>query len=52
LFRKHVTGLLREGRIRYRETTRTGIESTFDALLEVLHGGRHLGKMVVELPEG
>jgi NADPH-dependent curcumin reductase CurA len=52
LFRKHVAGLLRDGRIRYRETTRPGIESTFDALLEVLHGGSHLGKMVVELPEG
>ena len=51
VFRKHVSSLLREGRIHYRETVRTGIECTFDALLEVLRGGTHLGKMVVELPE-
>jgi NADPH-dependent curcumin reductase CurA len=50
LFRRHVSGLLRDGAIRHRETTRTGIESTFDALLEILRGGSHLGKMVVELP--
>jgi NADPH-dependent curcumin reductase CurA len=51
LFHRHVAGLIREGRLVYRQTVRTGIESTFDALLEVLHGGTHLGKMVVELPE-
>jgi NADPH-dependent curcumin reductase CurA len=49
LFRRHVGGLLREGAVRHRETVRYGIESTFDALLEVLRGGSHLGKMVVEL---
>ena len=51
LFRRHVSGLLRDGLVRHRETARTGIGSTFDALLEILHGGSHLGKMVVELPE-
>ena len=51
LFRRHVSGLLRDKQIRYRETVRTGIESTFDALLDVLRGGSHLGKMVIELPE-
>lgn len=50
LFRRHVSRLLREGRIVSRETVRTGIESTFDALLDVLRGGNHLGKMVIELP--
>ncbi|HSP38450.1 MAG TPA: NADP-dependent oxidoreductase [Frankiaceae bacterium] len=51
LFHRHVSGLIREGRLVYRQTVRPGIESTFDALLEVLRGGTHLGKMVVELPE-
>jgi NADPH-dependent curcumin reductase CurA len=50
LFRRHVSGLLRDGTIVYRETVRTGIDSTFEALLDVLRGGSHLGKMVVELP--
>jgi NADPH-dependent curcumin reductase CurA len=51
LFRKHVGGLVADGRIRYRETIRAGIESAFDALIDVLRGGVHVGKMVVELPE-
>ncbi len=51
LFRRHVSSLLRDGRLRYRETVRSGIETTFDALLEVLRGGSHLGKMVIELPD-
>ena len=52
LFRRHVSSLLRDGSLRYRETVRTGIETTFDALLDVLRGGSHLGKMVIELPQG
>jgi NADPH-dependent curcumin reductase CurA len=50
LFRRHVSALLRDGSLQYRQTTRTGIESTFDALVDVLRGGTHLGKMIVELP--
>jgi NADPH-dependent curcumin reductase CurA len=49
LFRRHVSGLLREGRLSFRETHRDGIEAALDALLDVLHGGRHVGKMIVDL---
>ena len=49
VFRRHVSGLLRDGRLVFRETHRAGIESALDALLDVLHGGRHIGKMVVDL---
>jgi NADPH-dependent curcumin reductase CurA len=49
VFRRHVAGLLRDGRIQVAETHRTGIESALDALLDVLKGGRHTGKMVVDL---
>ena len=49
LFERHVGGLLREGRISYEETIREGIESAFDALIDVLAGGRHMGKMLIRL---
>lgn len=49
VFRRHVGGLLQRGEIRYRETVREGIESTFDALLDVLRGGQHVGKLLVHL---
>jgi NADPH-dependent curcumin reductase CurA len=49
VFRRHVSGLLRERRLEFRETHREGIESAVEALLDVLHGGRHVGKMVVDL---
>jgi NADPH-dependent curcumin reductase CurA len=48
-FRRHVSRLLREGRIVARETRRDGIEAAVDALLDVLRGGHHIGKMVVRL---
>jgi NADPH-dependent curcumin reductase CurA len=48
-FRRHVAGLLRSGRLEFAETRRTGIDSALDALLDVLRGGRHTGKMVVDL---
>jgi NADPH-dependent curcumin reductase CurA len=49
VFRRHVSGLLRDGRLTFRETRRPGIESALDALLDVLHGGQHIGKMVVDV---
>jgi NADPH-dependent curcumin reductase CurA len=49
LFRRHVAPLLQDGTVRYQETVVTGIESTFDALLDLLHGGRHTGKLVVDV---
>ena len=48
-FRRHVSGLLRDGRLSFHETHRDGIEAALDALLDVLHGGKHIGKMVVDL---
>ena len=49
LFTSHVAGLLREGRIRYDETVVVGIERQFDALLDLLRGGAHRGKLVVDV---
>ena len=49
LFRRHVAALLRERRLAYRETHRQGIDGALDALLDVLRGGQHIGKMVVDL---
>jgi len=48
-FRRHVAPLLASGQLQYAETHRRGIESALDALLDVLHGGKHTGKMVVDL---
>ncbi|MDQ1704248.1 MAG: hypothetical protein QOF18_614 [Frankiaceae bacterium] len=48
-FRRHVAGLLADGRLHYAETRRVGIDAALDALLDVLHGGKHTGKMVVDL---
>jgi NADPH-dependent curcumin reductase CurA len=48
-FRRHVSGLIRDGKLVFEETRRTGIESALDALLDVLRGGKHTGKMVVDL---
>jgi NADPH-dependent curcumin reductase CurA len=48
-FRRHVAGLLRGGRLEFAETHRQGIESALQALLDVLRGGTHTGKMVVDL---
>ncbi len=49
LFRRNVAALLREGKLHHEETHRTGIEAALDALLDVLRGGKHTGKMVVDL---
>lgn len=49
LFRRHVAPLLLDGTIRYQETVVRGIDSTFDAFLDLLHGGRHTGKLVVDV---
>ena len=49
VFRRHVASLIREGKLVFEETHRTGIESALDALLDVLRGGKHTGKMVVDL---
>lgn len=49
LFHRHVGGLLREGRIRYDETVVHGIQAQFDALLDLLRGGEHRGKLVVDV---
>ena len=52
LFTSHVSALLRDRRIRYDETQVTGIERQFDALLDLLRGGVHRGKLVVDVREG
>lgn len=49
VFRHHVSTLIRDGKLVFEETHRTGIESALDALLDVLRGGKHTGKMVVDL---
>ena len=51
LFTRHVAGLLRDGQIRYDETVVEGIENAFDALLDLLRGGAHRGKLVVDVRE-
>ena len=52
LFTHHVAGLLREGKVHYDETVVPGIERQFDALLDLLRGGAHRGKLVVDVREG
>jgi NADPH-dependent curcumin reductase CurA len=49
VFRRHVSALLRDGKLVFEETHRSGVESALDALLDVLRGGKHTGKMVVDL---
>jgi NADPH-dependent curcumin reductase CurA len=49
VFRRHVGELLRTRRLTFKETHRSGIEQALDALLDVLRGGLHVGKMVVDL---
>ena len=49
LFQRHVAGLLREERIRYETTVVEGVERTFDAFLDLLRGGTHRGKLVVDV---
>lgn len=48
-FAAHVGAMVGDGRLRYRETVVEGIEHAVQALLDVLGGGRHLGKMVVRV---
>jgi len=49
VFRRHVAGLIRDGKLVFEETHRAGIETALDAFLDVLKGGKHTGKMVVDL---
>ncbi|HWH29361.1 MAG TPA: NADP-dependent oxidoreductase [Mycobacteriales bacterium] len=49
LFVKHVAPLLNDGTIRYQETVVDGVERTFEAFLDLLRGGRHTGKLVVDV---
>ena len=49
VFRRHVSELLRTGQLTFKETRRHGIDQALAALLDVLRGGRHVGKMVVDL---
>jgi NADPH-dependent curcumin reductase CurA len=49
VFRRHVAGLIRDGKLVFEETHRTGIETAVEAFLDVLRGGKHTGKMVVDL---
>jgi NADPH-dependent curcumin reductase CurA len=51
LFQRHVAGLLRDGRVRYETTVVEGVERTFDAFLDLLRGGTHRGKLVVDVRE-
>jgi NADPH-dependent curcumin reductase CurA len=47
-FATEVGGLLRDGRIRYRETVVEGLDRAPEAFIGLLHG-QNLGKMVVKL---
>jgi NADPH-dependent curcumin reductase CurA len=49
-FHKEVGGLLREGRLRYRETVFAGLERAPEVFIGLLRG-ENLGKMVVRLEE-
>jgi len=49
LFVRHVAGLLAAGTLTHRETVVDGIERAVQALLDMLAGGRHVGKMLVRL---
>ena len=51
LFHRHVAELLRTGQVHYDETVVRGIESQFDALRDLLRGGTHRGKLVVDVRE-
>ncbi|MGH3342142.1 MAG: NADP-dependent oxidoreductase [Carbonactinosporaceae bacterium] len=48
-FAEHVGAMLHAGTLHHRETVVHGIENAVQALLDVLEGGRHIGKMVVRL---
>ncbi|MQA86799.1 MAG: zinc-binding dehydrogenase [Streptosporangiales bacterium] len=48
-FLEHVGGMLRAGKIRHTETVVDGIDNAVQALLQLLEGGHHTGKMVVSL---
>lgn len=48
-FTDDVGGMIRDGRLRYRETIYDGIDQALQALLDMLEGGHHIGKMVVRL---
>lgn len=48
-FRRHVAELLRTGQVRYDETVVRGIDRQFDALRDLLRGGTHRGKLVVDV---
>ncbi|MBV8432263.1 MAG: NADP-dependent oxidoreductase [Solirubrobacterales bacterium] len=49
-FHQEVGPLIREGRIRYRETVVEGLENAPEAFIGLLHG-ENLGKMVVQIQE-
>jgi len=49
IFRRYLTPLVRDGLIFAPETRREGIEAAPEALLDILRGGRHTGKMVIDL---
>ena len=50
-FVEHVGGLIRDGSLHFRETVVEGIDNAVQALLDVLEGGHHMGKMVVRIGE-
>jgi len=43
-----VNGWLAEGKLRYRETVREGLDNTLDAFLALMRG-ENVGKMIVKL---
>lgn len=49
LFVTHVSGLLRDGRIRYQETVATSIDNALDAFVDLLRGTKGAGKLVVDV---
>ncbi len=49
LFEQHVGQLLAEGAVHHDESVVAGIENQFEAFLDLLRGGVHTGKVVVQV---
>jgi len=51
-FLRHVAPLVRDGSLKHDETVVPGIEGMFDAFLDLLRGGAHTGKLVIDVRSG
>ena len=51
-FLRHVAPLVRDGSLKHDETVVTGIDGMFEAFLDLLRGGAHTGKLVIDVRSG